>query len=63
MDKGLYNLSIIFVTCEMRLLDQMLNLSRNFDCFSRRFDKVLFNLKLSNLGYSDGPSQSSYLSN
>ena len=33
----------------MRLLNQMLNLSRNFNCFSRRFDKV--------------QSQSSYLSN
>ena len=35
----------------MRLLNQMLNLlvSGIFDCFSRRFDKVVFNLKLSNL--------------
>ena len=37
----------------MRLLNQMLNLSRIFDCFSRRFDKVVFNLKLSNLVHSD----------
>ena len=27
----------------------MLNLSQIFDCFSRRFDKVVFNLKLSHL--------------
>ena len=33
----------------MRLLNQMLKLSRIFDCFSRRFDKVVFNLKLPNL--------------
>ena len=39
----------------MRLLNQMLNLSRIFDCFSRRFDKVVFNLKLSNLD-SDRPT-------
>ena len=46
----------------MRLLNQMFNLSRSFDRFSRRFDKVLFNLKLSNLVDSDVPSQSSYTS-
>ena len=44
----------------MRLLNQMLNLRRIFDCFSCRFDKVVFNLKLSNLVDSDVPSQSSY---
>ena len=33
----------------MRLLNQMLNLRRIFDCFSRRFVKVAFDLKLSNL--------------
>ena len=33
----------------MRLLNQMLNLSSIFVCVSRRFDKVVFNLKLSNL--------------
>ena len=33
------------------------------DCFSRRFDKVLFNLKLSNSVDSDVPSKSNYLSN
>ena len=53
----------IFDTREMRLLNQMLNLSRIFDCFSRRFDKVVFNLELSNLADSDVPSQSRYLSN
>ena len=37
----------------MRLLNQMLNLSRILDCFSRTFDKVVFNLKLSNLVDSD----------
>ena len=37
----------------MRLLNQILNLSRIFDCFSRRFNKVVFNLKLSNLVDSD----------
>ena len=47
----------------MRLLNQMLNLSRIFDCFSRRFDKVVFNLKLPNLVDSAVPSQSSYHSN
>ena len=41
MDKGFYNHCIIFSTCEMRLLNQMLNLSRIFECFSRRFDKVV----------------------
>ena len=30
----------------------------NFDCFSRRLDKVVFNLELSNLVDSDVPSQS-----
>ena len=34
----------------------MLKLSRIFDCFSGRFDKVAFNLKLSNLVDSDVPS-------
>ena len=33
----------------MRPINQVLNLSRIFDCFSRRFNKVVFNLKLSNL--------------
>ena len=33
-----HNLCIIFGTCEMRRLNQMSNLSRIFDCFSRRFD-------------------------
>ena len=37
----------------MRLLNQMLNLSRIFDCFGRRFDKVVFNLKLLKLVDSD----------
>ena len=36
---------------------QMLNLSRILNCFSRRFDKVVFNLKLWNLVDSDVPSQ------
>ena len=40
----------------MQLLNQMLKLSRIFDCFSGRFDKVVFNLKLSNLLDSDVPS-------
>ena len=44
----------------MRVLNQMLNLSRIFDCFIRRFGKVVFNLKLSNLVDSDVASQSSY---
>ena len=39
----------------MRLLNQMLC------CFSRRFDKVVFNLKLSNLVDSDVPYRSSTL--
>ena len=47
----------------MRLLNQMLNLSQIFDCLSRRFGKVVFNLKLSNIVDSDVASQSSYLSN
>ena len=34
MDKGFYNQCIIFGTCEMRLLNQMLNLNRIFDCNS-----------------------------
>ena len=63
MDEGFYNWSIIFSRCEIRLLNKMLNLSRIFDCFSSRFDKVVFKLKLSNLVDSDVPSQSSYLSN
>ena len=42
----------------MRLLNQMLNLSRIFDCFSRRFNKVVFNLKLLNSVDSHVPSQS-----
>ena len=53
----------IFRTCEMRLLNQMLNQSRIFDCLSGRFDKAVLNLKLSNLVDSDVPSQSSYLLN
>ena len=48
-------------TCEM--LNQMLNLSRIFDCFSPRFDKLVFNSKPSNLVDSDVSSQSSYPSN
>ena len=47
----------------MRLPDQMLNLSGIFYCFSRRFDEVVFNLKLSNLVDSDVPSKSSYPTN
>ena len=43
----------------MRLLNQMLNLSQIFDCFSSRFNKVVFNLKLLNVVDSDVPSQSS----
>ena len=40
----------------MRLLNQTLNLSRLIlSCFTRRFDKVVFNLKLSNLVDSDIP--------
>ena len=62
MDKGLYNYCIAFGTCEMRLLNQMLNLSQISDCFSRRLDKVVFNSKLSNLVDSDVSSQNSYLS-
>ena len=62
VDKGLYNYCIAFGTCEMRLLNQMLNLSQISDCFSRRFDKVVFNSKLSNLVDSDVSSQNSYLS-
>ena len=37
----------------MRRLNQMSNLSRIFDCFSGRFGKVVFNLKLSNSTDSD----------
>ena len=37
----------------MRHLNQMSNLSRIFDCFSRGFGKVAFNLKLSNLSDSE----------
>ena len=47
----------------MRLLNQMLNLSRILYCFSRRFDKDVFNLKLSNSVDSDVASQRNYLSN
>ena len=47
----------------MRLLNQMLDLSRIFNGFSRRFGKVVFNVKLSNLVDSDVATQSSYLSN
>ena len=50
----------MFAAREMRLLNQMLNLSRIFDCFIRRFGKAVFNLKLSNLVDSDVASQSSY---
>ena len=51
-------------TCEMRLLNQMLNLrSWIFNCLSRRFDKVVLNLKLSKLVDSEVPSQSTYHSN
>ena len=45
----------------MRLRNQMLNLSRIFDCFSSRFVKVVFNLKVSNLVDSDVTSQSGSL--
>ena len=62
MDKGLYNYCIAFSTCEMRLLNQMLNLSQISDCFSRRFDKVVFNSKLSNLVDSDGKCENRRLS-
>ena len=41
MNNGFYNQCIIFGSCEM----QLLNLSRIFDCFSRIFGKVVFNLK------------------
>ena len=58
---GVYNSCIIFRTCEMRLLNQMLHITRIFDCFSRRFGKVVFDLKLSNLVDSEVASQSSYL--
>ena len=45
----------------MRLVNPVLNLSWIFDCFSGRFDKVVFNLnQLSNLIVSDVPTQSSY---
>ena len=47
----------IFGTCEM------LNLTRILNGFSRRFGKVVFNVKLSNLVDSDVTPQSSYLSN
>ena len=60
MDEGFYNKCVIFGTCKMRFLLQMLNLSRIFNCFGRRFDKVVFKLKLSNLVDSDVPSQSSH---
>ena len=43
----------------MRLLNVMLNLSRIFECFSRKFDNVVFNLKLSNLVDSDVPASGS----
>ena len=33
----------------------MLNQSGIFDCFSRGFDKVIFNLKLSNLVFIQTP--------
>ena len=46
----------------MRLLNQMLKISRIFDYFSRIFAKVVFSLKLSHLVDSDVPSESSYLS-
>ena len=48
MDKGFYNQCILFGTCEMRLLNKILDLCLIFDCFSSRFDKVVFNLKLKN---------------
>ena len=40
-------------TCEMRSLNQMSNIRRNFHCFRSRFGKVVFDLKLSNLIDSD----------
>ena len=46
----------------MRLVKQVLNLTRIFDCFNRRFDKLVFHLKLANLIDSDVQSKSSYLS-
>ena len=46
----------------MRLLNQMLNLSRIFD-LADSTKSYEFNLKLSNLVDSDVQSQSSYLSN
>ena len=41
----------------------MLNLTRILNGFSRRFGKVVFNVKLSNLVDSDVAPKSSYLSN
>ena len=46
MDNSFYNQCIVFGICEMRRLNKMSNLSR-------RFGKVVFNLKLSNLIVSD----------
>ena len=46
MDNSFYNQCIVFGICEMRRLNQMSNISR-------RFGKVVFNLKLSNLTDSD----------
>ena len=58
MDNGyIINALHIFGTCEM------LNLTRILNGFSRRFGKVVFNVKLSNLVDSDVAPQSSYLSN
>ena len=43
MDKGFYNKCITFGTCEMRLLNQMLNLSRIFDCNSIAVSSIAIN--------------------
>ena len=45
----------------MRRLNQMSNLSRIFDCFSGRFGKVVFNLKLSNSTDSDVASHVQFI--
>ena len=45
----------------MRRLNQMSNLCRIFDCFSGRFGKVVFNLKLSNSTDSDVASHVQFI--
>ena len=45
----------------MRRLNQMSNLWRIFDCFSGRFGKVVFNLKLPNSTDSDVASHVQFI--